>query len=63
MIIVSLMTYLEQKLPQGIEVNTADKRVVVSLQKFKEFEKVLEHMDLKTIIFEEDSVNFALMII
>lgn len=63
LMIAGLVTYIEQKLQKGIVVNTTDKRVVVSPQKFKELEKVLEHVALDTITFEDDSVNLALMMI
>ncbi len=63
LMIAGIVAYLEQKLPNGIEVNTTDKRIVVSPQKFKELEKVLEHVALNTIRFEDDSVNLALMMV
>ena len=63
LMIASVVAYLEEKIPSGIEVNTTDKRVNIYPQRFKQIEKALEYMALSDITFEENSMNIAILII
>ena len=63
LMIAGVVAYLEEKIPNGIEVNTTDKRVNIYPQRFKQIEKVLEYMALSNITFEENSANVALTMV
>lgn len=62
-VITGAVSYLEQKIPKGIEVNTTDKRITVYPQHIKELEKALEYVALNNVRFEDNSINLALMIL
>lgn len=63
LMIASVVAYLEEKIPSGIEVNTTDKHVNIYPQRFKQLEKALEYVALSNITFEENSMNIAISII
>ena len=63
LMIAGVVTYLEEKIPSGIEVNTTDKRVNIYPQRFKQLEKALEYVALSNITFEENSANVALIMV
>ena len=63
LMITGVVTYLEEKIPSGIKVNTTDKRVNIYPQRFKQIEKALEYMALSNITFEENSANIELTIL
>ncbi len=63
LMIAGAVAYLEEKIPNGIEVNTADKRVNIYPQRFKQLEKVLEYVALSDIAFEENAVNVTLSMV
>ncbi len=63
LMIAGAVTYLEEKIPDGLEVNTADKRVNIYPQRFKQLEKVLEYVALSDIAFEENAVNVTLSMV
>lgn len=62
-VITGAVSYLEQKIPKCIEVNTTDKRITVYPQHIKELEKALEYVALNNVRFEDNSINLALMIL
>ncbi len=63
LMIAGAVAYLEEKIPNGIEVNTTDKRVNIYPQRFKQLEKVLEYVALSNIAFEENAVNVTLSMV
>ena len=63
LMIASVVAYLEEKIPSGIEVNAIDKRVNIYPQRFKQIEKALEYVALSNITFEENSANVALTMV
>ncbi len=63
LMIAGIVAYLEEKIPNGVEVNTTDKRVNIYPQRFKQIEKVLEYVALSNITFEGNSVNVALTMV
>lgn len=63
LMIAGVVTYLEEKIPSGIEVNTTDKRVDIYPVRFKQIEKALEYVALSEITFEENSANVALTMV
>lgn len=63
LLIAGAVAYLEEKIPDGLEVNTADKRVNIYPQRFKQLEKVLEYVALSNIVFEENAVNVTLSMV
>lgn len=63
LMIASVVAYLEEKIPSGIEVNTTDKRVNIYPQRFKQIEKVLEYVALSNITFENNAVNVSLLVV
>ena len=63
LMIAGVVAYLEEKIPSGIEVNVADKRVNIYPQRFKQIENVLEHIALSNITFEDNSANVELTMV
>lgn len=63
LMIAGIVTYLEEKIPIGIEVNTANKHVNIYPQQLKQLEKALEYVALSNITFEENSVNVTLTMV
>ena len=63
LMIAGVVAYLEEKIPNGIEVNTTDKRVNIYPPRFKQLEKALEYVALSNITFEENSANVALTMV
>lgn len=60
LMIAGVIAYLEEKIPNGVEVNTTDKRISIYPQRFRQLEKVMEYIALSNILFEDSSVNIAL---
>ena len=63
LMIAGVVAYLQEKIPNGIEVNTTDKRVNIYPQRFKQLEKALKYVALSNITFEENSANVALTMV
>ena len=63
LMIAGVVAYLQEKIPNGIEVNPSDKRVNIYPQRFEQLEKALEYVTLSNITFEEKSVNVALTMV
>ena len=63
LMIAGVITYLEEKMPSGISVDTTDKRVNIYLQRFKQIEKAMEYVALSNITFEGNSANVALTMV
>lgn len=63
LMIAGVVAYLQEKIPNGIEVNTNDKRVNIYPLCFKQIEKVMEYVELSNISFEENSVNVVLTMV
>ena len=60
LLIAGVVSYLEEKMPSGIEVNTTGKRVNIFPQRFHQIEKALEYVALSDITFEESSAKITL---
>lgn len=60
LMIAGIVAYLEEKIPSGIEVNTADKRINVYLLRFEQLKNVCEHVSLANIAFQEQSIKMEL---
>lgn len=63
LMIAGVVAYLQEKIPNGIEVNTTDKRVNIYPQRFKQLEKALKYVALSNITFEENSANVTLTMV
>ena len=63
LMIAGEVAYLQEKIPNGIEVNTTDKRVNIYPQRFKQLEKALKYVALSNITFEENSANVTLTMV
>lgn len=63
LMIAGIVAYLEEKIPSGIEVNTADKRINVYPLRFERLENVCEHVSLTNIAFQENSIKIELTIL
>jgi hypothetical protein len=63
LMIAGIVAYLEEKIPSGIEVNTADKRINVYPLRFERLENVCEHVSLTNIAFQEQSIKMELTIL
>ncbi len=63
LIIAGSAAYLEEKIPDGIEINTADKRIRIYPQRFKQIENVLKYIALSQITLEPDAANIKLVMV
>ena len=63
LMIAGIVAYLEEKIPSGIEVNTADKRINIYPLRFERLENVCEHVSLTNIAFQEQSIKMELTIL
>lgn len=55
---MSIVAYLEEKIPSGIKVNIADKRINVYPQRFERLEDVCEHTSLTNIAFQRTHLKW-----
>ena len=63
LMIAGIVAYLEEKIPSGIEVNTADKCINVYPLRFERLENVCEHVSLTNIAFQENSIKIELTVL
>ena len=63
LMIAGIVAYLDEKIPSGIEVNTADKRINVYPLRFERLENVCEHVSLNNIAFQENSIKIELTVL
>ena len=63
LMIAGVVANLEEKIPSGIEVNTADKRTNVYPLRFEQLENVCEHVSLTNIVFQENSIKIELTVL
>ena len=59
MIISGAVGHLGNKIPQGIDVNTTDKRVVIYLEQVEVLEKPLSYVELETISLCDDHIGIS----
>lgn len=59
MIISGAVGHLGNKIPQGIDVNTTEKRVVIYLNQITVLEKPLSYVELETISFCDDHIGIS----
>ena len=59
MIISGAVGHLGNKIPQGIDVNTTDKRVVIYLEQVEILEKPLFYVELETISLCDDHIDIS----
>lgn len=62
LMIAGVVAYLDDRIPSGIDVNTAGKYINIYPQHFKQVAKVLEHFVLSDIALEENTINVTLMV-
>ena len=63
LIIAGAVDYLKEKIPSGVEVKTADKRVNIYPLHFDHVDKLYEHIALSEITFEEKCVNVGFNVV
>lgn len=62
LIISGVMAYLEKHIPQGVEINTSNKRINLFLERIPQLAKALEHIELEDLCFDSEGINaFAAM--
>lgn len=59
MIISGAVDHLGNKIPQGIDVNTTEKRVVIYLDQIDVLEKPLSYMELETISLCDNHIDIS----
>ena len=57
------VTYLNENIPNGVDVNTTNRKVKIYPQQIEQVEKALEYVALSDITFDENSINIALLLI
>ena len=63
LMIAGVITYLKENIPNGVDVNTTDRKVKIYPQQIEQVEKALEYVALSDIVFNDESINFALLLI
>ena len=63
LMIAGVVTYLKENIPNGVDVNTTDRKVKIYPQQIEQVEKVLEYVALSDIVFDDDSINIVLHLI
>ena len=63
LMIAGVVTYLNENIPNGVDVNTTDRKVKIYPQQIEQVEKALEYVALSDITFDENSINIALLLI
>ena len=61
LLIVGAVLYLQKKIPNGIVVDTSQKRIHVALNKLGDFEEILTNIMWAGITLEKESANVALI--
>ena len=59
LIISGAVGHLGNKIPQGIDVNTTDKRVVIYLEQVEILEKPLSYVELETVALCDDHIGIS----
>lgn len=63
LMIAGVVTYLKENIPNGIDVNTTNRKVKIYPQQIEQVEKALEYVALSDITFDENNINIALLLI
>lgn len=63
LMIAGVVTYLNENIPNGVDVNITDRKVKIYPQQIEQVEKALEYVALSDITFDENSINIALLLI
>jgi hypothetical protein len=63
LMIAGVVTYLKENIPNGIDVNTTNRKVKIYPQQIEQVEKALEYVALFDITFDENNINIALLLI
>lgn len=63
LMIAGVVTYLNENIPNGVDVNTTDRKVKIYPQQIEQVEKALEYVAFSDITFDENSINIALLLI
>lgn len=61
LMIAGVVTYLKENIPNGVDVNTTDRKVKIYLQQIEQVVKALNYVALSDIAFKEDFVNVAIL--
>lgn len=62
MVFDGVIAYLEDNIPQCIDVNTENKRINLHLLRIKQLQNVLQYVELKKILFDENAVHLLLIV-
>ena len=63
LLIGGIVGFVKSNIPDGIEVNTADKRINLYPLQIKKLEKVFEYISLSDISFTVDAVNISFTLV
>ncbi len=63
LVIAGVVAYFRENIPNGVDVNTTDRKVKIYSQQIEQVEKALEYVALSDIVFDDDSINIALHLI
>ena len=63
LMIAGVVTYLNENIPNGVDVNTTNRKVKIYPQQIEQVKKALEYVALSDITFDENSINIALLLI
>lgn len=63
LVIAGVVAYFRENIPNGVDVNTTDRKVKIYPQQIEQVEKALEYVALSDIVFDDDSINIALHLI
>ena len=63
LMIAGAVSYLEEKIPSGVEVDTDNRRIYIYPHSIKQLERAMEYVALSDISFDEGVVNVALSMV
>ena len=61
LMIAGVVTYLNENIPNGVDVNTTNRKVKIYPQQIEQVEKALNYVALSDIAFKEDFVNVTVL--
>ena len=60
LVIEKAIDKVQSKIPHGIEMNAQDKRITLYLSQIEKTKKIMEHIKLENVYFNEDSLELAI---
>lgn len=63
MMISGAVSFIEGKIPSGVEINTTDKRIIIYPQRIEKISQALDYVELNSITFNQKGVDVGLNLV